>query len=269
MENNQTAKYTVPMLYKAMQLLEGLAEKNKGLCISELVERLSLPKSSVYRILNSFEEQGYIFRDEDTGKYYITRKLFNLGIVAISDVNVAERAIEPMKRLRDNTKEAVFLGILVDSSILLLEQFMGSYDFSFVLKAGTNICIHASAPGKVICAHLKEDVLNELLAHTEFTRFNDNTIKDAETFKKCLEEVREKGYALDNEEQIYGVKCLAAPIFDNAGNIHAAVWISGPVGRFPNDKYDEIKQEVTHAAKLISSKLGYVGRKSNLSENPI
>lgn len=259
MEENLSGKYTVPMLFKGMLMLEVMASHPEGLTIPEMVGFMDLNKSSVYRIVNSFLELGYIYRIEDTGKYFITRKLFNLGLAGVNDINIAERAIEPMRTLRDKVKEAVFLGILVDSEVVLIEQMIGNYDFSFVLKPGTKVSMHASAPGKSLLSFMDKTEQDAILRTLTYKKFNQRTIGSRKEMEEEMEQVRSKGYAIDFAEQIEGVNCIAAPIFNHRGRPEAAIWISGPSGRMNEDLFDELSKEVIKCADQISMSLGYIG----------
>lgn len=250
-------KYNVPILEKGMELLEILGNHHNGLTIQEMCKCLNHSKTSIYRIATTFLKMGYLTKDEESNRFLLSRKIFRLGLAALGEANILERAIEPMKRLRDDVKESVMLGTLVGNEAVLLEQVLGAHDFTFMLRSGTHLCLHASAPGKVLLAYQKEEVRNQLVDNLDFKKFNDNTITDSDAFRKELDAVAKNGYGTDIEEEIIGVHCIGAPIFNQYGEIAACVWISGPKGRIPAESFSDLSAKVKNCAEVISAKLGY------------
>ena len=257
MEPEKTNKYNVPILEKGMELLELLGIHHNGLTIQEMCKSLDHSKTSIYRIATTFLEMGYLTKDNDNNRFLLSRKIFRLGLAALGEANMLEHAIEPMKRLRDDVKESVMLGTIVGNEAVLLEQVLGAHNFTFMLRPGTHLCLHASAPGKVLLAYQKEDAQKELLDTLKYVRFNDNTITDPVRLRKELDQILINGYGVDVEEEIAGVHCIGAPIFNQYGEIAASVWISGPKGRMPINSFSEYSTKVCNCAEAISAKLGY------------
>lgn len=257
MDKENGNKYNVLMLEKGMGVLELLADYHNGLTIQEMCVHLNYPKTTIFRIANTLLEMGYLGKDEDTNHFYLSRKLFRLGLSALGEANILERAIEPMRRLRDDIKESVMLGTLVGNEAVLLEQVLGSHDFTFILKSGMHLCLHASAPGKVLLAYQAKEVQEELLSSLEMKKFNENTITNKVRFLEEIRKVRERGYGVDLEEEIIGVHCIGAPVFNQYGEIIACVWMSGPKGRMPLSRFPELIQRVCKCARTISQKMGF------------
>ena len=253
----ETNRYNVPILEKGMGLLELLAQYRNGLTIQEMCGYLNHPKTSIYRIAITLFNLGYLIKDDENNRFILSRKLFRLGLTVLGEANILERAIEPMKRLRDEVKESVMLGTLVGKEVVLMEQILGAHDFTFMLRPGTRIRLHASAPGKVLLAYQQEHVKEEYVNGLEYVQYNENTITSPEKFRKELNKVVECGYGVDIEEEIIGVYCIGAPIFNQYGEIMACVWVSGPKGRMPLDTFPAIAAKVKNCADIISGKLGH------------
>lgn len=254
---DEKQKYGVPMLTKGLDLLELLAEYPSGLTVQEMVGVLNHSKTSTYRLIKSLEERGYIRKREETNQYFLSRKFLKLGLAALGESNIVESSLEYMRKLRDRLREAVMLGVLVENEVVLLEQVLGSHRFSFILTPGTHFCLHASAPGKVLLAFLEEKEREEVLKTLVYEVFNGNTIKNEGELRQTLQQVRECGYAVDRAEEMEGVHCVAAPVFNQFGRVVAAIWTSGPSGRMPYALFPEIGGEVMRAARSISANLGY------------
>ncbi len=258
MEPSSSNKYNIPILTKGMELIELIAQHPEGLAIQEIVNQLGHSKTSVYRIICSLEEMGYLRKNQQKGTFSLTRKIFKIGLSTIGTTTIIEHAYEPMRRLRDLLRETVVLGTMMGTKIVILEQVIGSHHFSFILKPGMGVCLHASAPGKAFLANIEDWERDEILSKIELTRFTDKTITDQPNFLLELEKVKACGYGVDMGEELSGVRCVGAPIFNLAGKIAASIWISGPAERLSDQSIDEIGKQVVTCANEISEKMGYM-----------
>ena len=205
-------RYNIPILAKGMALLEEISRNPQGLTLTELTSILNAPKTSLYRILCSLVELGYLRRDDRTARFSMTHKIFGMAISSIGSPSLLEYAYDPMRRLRDMLLETVVVGTLTESQVVILDQIIGLHHFCFTVKPGMNVCLHASAPGKAIAAYMEPDELRMLLGKIDYTRYNENTISCEDEFLAALGEVRHAGYALDRGEEIAGVRCIGAHI---------------------------------------------------------
>jgi DNA-binding IclR family transcriptional regulator len=251
-------KYNIPILEKGMEVIELIAQHPAGLTIQEMVNSMDHSKTSIYRIVCSLEEMGYLHKSLQSNSFSITRKLFKIGLSSLGTTTIIEHSYDPMRRLRDKLRETVVLGTLMGTKIVILEQVIGSHHFSFILKPGMGVCLHASAPGKVFMANIDRYERDEILSKTEFTKFTDRTILNAADYLMELEEVKSCGYGLDRGEELSGVRCIGAPIFNQAGKVAASVWISGPAERLTDEAIVEYSKEVVACAGEISEKMGFI-----------
>lgn len=258
METSHQNKYNIPILAKGMELIELIAQSSKGLTIQEIVNTLGHSKTSVYRIICSLEEMGYLLKDQQSGSFSLTRKMFKIGLSTLGMTTIIEHSYEPMRRLRDKLRETVVLGTLMGTKIVILEQVIGSHHFSFILKPGMGVCLHASAPGKAFLANISDLERDEILSKIELTKFTDKTITNVPDFLVELNQVRLCGYGLDRGEELSGVRCIGAPVFNLAGKIAASIWISGPAERMMDDSLEEFSREVVACANEISEKMGFI-----------
>lgn len=258
METLSPNKYNIPILSKGMELIELIAQHPAGLTIQEIVNILGHSKTSIYRIVCSLEEMGYLRKDQQKGLFSLTRKMFKIGISTLGTTTIIEHAYDPMRRLRDKLRETVVLGTLMGTKIVILEQVIGSHHFSFILKPGMGVCLHASAPGKAFLANIEDWERNDILSKIEFTKYTDRTITNTADYLKELERVKISGYSIDMGEELSGVRCIGAPIFNVAGKIAASIWITGPAERLSNGTIEEYGREVLACANEISEKLGFI-----------
>ncbi len=261
-ENNNGNKYTIPMLEKGFEVIELLSAYPKGVSMQHIINQLNQPKTSVYRLLNSLMQMGYIHKNEDSSSYFLSKKLLRIGLAALGETNIVERALPHMQKLRDSIRESIMLGVMMHNRIVLLEQVLGSHSFTFLLRPGTSFNMHASAPGKLFIAYALPEEQETLLTTLNYEVYNKRTIASAERMRKEVKEVLKSGYAVDLEEEMDGVHCLAAPVFNQFGNIVAALWTSGPSGRLTRKDFPAVATEIIAAANQISTELGY-----NLNES--
>jgi DNA-binding IclR family transcriptional regulator len=258
MDSSPQNKYNIPILVKGMELIELIAQHPDGLTIQEIVNMLGHSKTSIYRIICSLEEMGYLRKDLQKGSFYLTRKMFKIGLATLGTTTIIEHAYDPMRRLRDKLRETVVLGTLMGTKIIILEQVIGSHHFSFILKPGMGVCLHASAPGKAFLANIEEWERDEILSKIEMIRYTDRTITNIPDFLLELHRVKICGYGVDRGEELSGVRCIGAPVFNLAGKTAASVWITGPAERLLDGSVEEYGQEVVACANEISEKMGYV-----------
>ena len=247
----------ISMITKSFEVLELLSKNPYGLTLQEVVTQLQYPKSSLYKIVSNLQELGYLGREMDSSRYFLSRKLLTLGVTAFNSSNIIERSKEYMKLLRDEVGESVMIGTLIDDEVVLLEQITGSLDFVFTLKQGMKFNLYSTAPGKVILAFLDKSKQNEIVDNLQLEAINEYTITDKKLLKQELEIICQQGYAADINETVEGVHCIAAPIWDETKNAIACVWTSGPAGRLPKKSIETIAQQIIQCGLSISHNIGY------------
>ena len=251
------SKYSVPNLERALHVFELLSHHKEGMIVSQIAKELGVPRNSIFRICATLREQGYIQYYRDTQQVTLTRKLFSIGYRALADDNIVQLAHDPMRLLRDEIKETVLIGALMDKEGAVLEELAGLHHFNFRVERGARFFLHCTAPGKAILAHLSKAQQAKLVDRLELTRFNENTITSKIEFIEELDNIRSSGISYDYAEQIEGCHCIAAPIIDQYGHPVAAIWITGPSSRLPSSDFPKLGARVKLAADEVSHLLGY------------
>lgn len=250
--------YNVPNLERGLMVIELLANHKKGLTLAEIIEVLDISKSSAFRIVSTLIFKNYLQKNETTKKITLSRKLLTLGISSVDEQSIVELSIDVMRAVRDELKESVMLGVLIDNKGAILEQVSSSYPVKLYVEQGTHFYLHSSVGGKSILAFLPEDELNDILKSMNLKKLTANTITSKKDFREELAEVRKNGYAFDNGEDIQGIHCIGAPIFNEYGYPVASLWVTAPHGRLPHEEFHKKGKIVSQYALEISSKLGYL-----------
>lgn len=252
---DKQSRYMIHSIEKALDLIEILSEKESA-SLMELVEILQQPKSSLYRIILTLENKGYITRSDEDGKYCLGYKHLTVTKNLLEKNTLRSSAIPEMNALVDQYGDTVNLGVLSDDEVLYLEIIEGTYALRMTDRVGSKAPIHATAMGKVMTAFFREDMIKELLENLNMHKITPHTITDKQRFIEEMDKVRLQGYALDDQEVVEGARCVAAPIFDMFDRLVGAISLSGAIHRLSDERLPDMIASVTGAAERISLKLG-------------
>ncbi|GIZ09544.1 IclR family transcriptional regulator [Flavobacterium sp. UMI-01] len=254
------SNYNVPNLERGLQIIELLATHPKGLTLTEIIQTLDVTKSSAFRITNTLIFKNYLQKNETTKKITLSRKMLTLGISSMNEQSIVELSIDIMRALRDELKESVMLGVVLGETGTILEQVSSSFPVKLFVEQGTRFHLHSSVGGKSILAFMPEEDAKPIIDGISFTKLTNNTITSKKAFKEELLQVKQKGYAIDNGEDIQGIHCIGAPIFNEYGYPVACLWITAPHGRLPHEEFEAKGKIILRYALEISLKLGYIAR---------
>lgn len=236
----------------AMAVLETFDANTPELGVTALSGRLKLAKSTVYRLLSTLASRGYVYQNPATGKYRLGLKAFEVGSLAVSQLTVREVALPFLEKLRDTTKETVHLGVREADAVIYIDKIETPLSIRMYSRIGRRAPLHCTALGKVL---LSSELAR--VARRDLKRYTGNTITDPDVLAKELTQIRERGYALDDEEFEEGLKCVAAPLWDYTGTVVASAGIAGPHIRITSDRLPELIAVVRETAVEISARLGY------------
>ena len=243
----------VTSLQRGLAVLELLAQRPDGATLSEITEHLALPGASVLRLARTLVDLGYLVRDDSSKKYYMTKSFLMLGEPRTATRGLSECAIAAMRRIRQATGETTQLCCLIDVEMVIIEQLISVHPFKYSADLGARCPSYSCAPGKVIIAFLSDNEREETLGRIQFKRFTPNTIVSKRAMRDELAQIREQGFALDREEGMAGIHCVAAPILDRQGFAIAAITIAGPSSRVREDEFEVIGEIVREGARQASN----------------
>ncbi|HHT50502.1 MAG TPA: IclR family transcriptional regulator [Eubacteriaceae bacterium] len=253
-----TEKGIVQSIDRALSILEVLSDYSEGLGVTEISEQVNLHKSTVYRLLTTLIYKGYVVQDTETNKYGITLKLFELGSKKVESMDLLSVSKEYTKKLMESVNEVVHLVVREGSEIVYIDKVEANNTIMMASTIGKRSPMYCTSVGKAILAHLPEKKVKEIWDNSKIVKYTDYTITDFEELKTELEDIRQKGYAVDNEENEIGVRCIGVPIFNRHGKVEAAISISGPAIRVTESKISNFSIKVMNTASLISRELGFI-----------
>jgi DNA-binding IclR family transcriptional regulator len=264
----------VNAVHRGLQILELLAGQKKGWSTSEISRKLKIPKSTASYLLHTLLARGYLRREAD-GVYRLSMKLLALGGLALKGVEIREIALPILRRLVAETGSTAHLAVLEGTEAVYIERVASPGFIQMDTWVGRRMCLHSTSAGKALLAYLPEELAEANLQVTGLPRFTPKTIVSFPKLKQELKRIRESGFAVDDEENTPGVRCLAAPVFDRAGTAVAAISLTGPVQQVTEDRLMRIVEKVKEAARQMTHLLGgsfqpAIPRKNawNLNRNP-
>jgi DNA-binding IclR family transcriptional regulator len=249
-------RYAIHSIEKALDVIEVLSARD-SVSLIELAELVNQPKSSLYRIILTLEKRGFISRSDEDGKYCLGYKQLVITKNLLERSSLRNASLTEMTKLVDKYGDTVNLCVLFEQDILYMEILEGTYALRMLDKVGSKSPFHATATGKAIAAFLPEENVKELIVAKGLPRLTPNTIIDEHALFLELNQIKEQGFALDNEEIVQGARCIAVPIFDMFGHILGAISLSGALHRLPNEHILDIAAVMKEAGFNISRKLGY------------
>ncbi|WP_409345265.1 IclR family transcriptional regulator [Paenibacillus sp. MBLB4367] len=250
------SRYTVPALEKGLSIIELLAHAELPLGVTDLYDVSKIPKSTIFMILTTLESLNYVQKVED-GKYRLTLKLYNTGMATLTKLDIRGIARPVMEKLALDLRFTVHLAMLENGKAIYIEKVKGPGFVQFSTEVGQTLHLHNSGVGKALAAYLPKDTLELYLQQNGMSASTANTITTPEAFHDFLASVRESGFAIEDEEGELGIRCVAAPVFDNLGRIAAALSVTALRNELPSIAFQAIGSKLQESALFISRQLGF------------
>jgi len=242
---------------RALAILEAVAQESDGLSNAEISRKLQIPKSSASYILRTLENQGYLNRLAETGKYRVGLKVLSLSRGALSGIDVREVALPIMRHLMEKTNLTCHLAILDGPDAVYIEKVEPQGFIRMDTWVGRRMRVHATSVGKALVAHIPQERLEKILAERSMEKRTSKTITTLPRLLKDLEKVRQQGYAVDDEENNMGARCVGAPVFNQDGAIEASIGLSGTTNQVNPETMPRILEALKDAARHISMGMGF------------
>lgn len=242
---------------RSLSILELISDFDDGLRIIEISDNLGLHKSTVHRLLATLIHKGYVTQDKRTSKYRLTTKLFELGNKVIANIDILKASKIYTEDLMRKFNEVVHLVIRDDNEIIYIDKVEANNTIQMASNIGRRSPLYSTSVGKAILAYMDVDEVKIIWGNSNIKKYTDKTIIDYDILSLELDKIRFQGYAVDDEENEQGVRCVGAPVFNFHGEVEGAISISGPSIRVTKEKIELIADEVKKCAYQISKELGY------------
>ncbi|MCO6512088.1 MAG: IclR family transcriptional regulator [Aridibacter famidurans] len=243
---------------RALSMLELIGDSKTGLSNADLSRRLKIPKSSASYILRVLENRAYLRRGDD-GKYVLGMKLMSLAGDNLSHMDVREVAKPELEAfLRRSRLPEAHLAVLDNGRAVYIDKVESPDSFiKMDIWVGHRLPVHTTAIGKVLVASLPEEKILEILKQRGMETKTQRSIRTPQGFLREAKKIKKYGFAVDNEENSPGVRCIAAPIRDANGNVIAALGTSSTILEIDTEHLPRYVELVKEAALKVSRQLGY------------
>lgn len=251
---------SVPALERGFAILESVAKSRSGLTLSQLTRALDLPKSSVFCLLLTLERMGYLYRNPVSKRYQCEMKLVRVAGQALEGITLRDKARPLLRRLLEQTNLTVHMGIAGENEVTLIEKLDPHTSSSMATWVGKGLDFHCTSLGKCLLAFSPEADVDRILKNHALLRHNENTIASTQRLRTELAKVRSLGFAVDDEEEEIGVRCIGAPVLDAEGRAIAAISISGDIAQIDMSNSSLLCNKVRKAAESLSQEMASISR---------
>lgn len=251
--------YQLHSLDRAVSVLEVLSESDTPLSLAEICQRMGLHKSTAHRSLMVLERSALIERTGEN-RFRLGLKLHELGNRAVEQSDLLSRVHPFSRRLSMQVGETVHLSILENTSVVYLDKVEPTHRIRLACRTGISNPVYCTSMGKAMLAFQPEQSIEQVIAKITFKPFTQKTLRSPEALLKSLARVRRRGYAIDDEEIEVGVRCIGAPIFNDAQQPIAAMSVSGPTSRITPQSVPGIAEQLMRCCREISASLNWKRR---------
>jgi IclR family acetate operon transcriptional repressor len=253
--NAAPAQTTVQALDRALRVLKVLAE-GEGMSLTELAEAAGQAPATVYRVLSTFAAHGIVEVQPATQLWFVGQEAFRIGSAFLGRSSLVEQARAVMHELMAATGETANLAIADGGQVVFISQVETQEPIRAFFRPGTRGPIHASGIGKALLAYYPTEAVDRIVREQGLAAFTPRTITDRDRLLREMAETRARGWAVDDEERTEGMRCIAAPIFNEFREAIAGVSISGPSARMARAGGDGFGPQVRAAADQITRAIG-------------
>ena len=246
----------VGVISKVFRILEAIQGAPSGLPLKSICDLTRINKSTAHRFLKHMERDGYLMHTE-SGVYLIGPRLAQMA-ARVNHRATLQAAAQPILwELWKSTRETVNLAVLDQATVLYVDVLESPHEFRLSSRVGTRRQLHATALGKALAAFLPEEQIEGILGAITFQPLTPKTIMNLVQLRQELQKIRQRGYAVDDEETTLGARCVSAPILGAGQEALAAISVSGPTTRIAPSQVAALALAVLQAAAAISAAMGF------------
>jgi IclR family pca regulon transcriptional regulator len=246
----------IQSIEKCFTILDHLSSPGSPFSLEDLTQKTGFNKTTCFRFLKTMRQLGLVEQDKKT--YRLGPKLVSVGLKALKGLNLRQAALTVMQKLREETGETVNLCLLSGTEIIFIERVMSDYIVNSNINVGDRLPVYCASMGKVILAFMSEERAAAIISQLKFKAKTERTITSTTSLKKELTEIRDRGYAINNEELEKGLRAVAAPIIDYSGEAFAAINVAWTTARRPSKRtFTDFAGKVAAAAEKISLAMGF------------
>jgi DNA-binding IclR family transcriptional regulator len=249
-------KSRIQSIVRMMGILECFSTVNRHLTLAQVANMSGLPRPTAHRMLSAMKEIGFIEQDARSSSYGLGIRLFELGNIALSNMDILREAKPFMDRLSKLTGESSHLGVFNGFAVIVVEREEPAERQLRGMHSSEASPAHCTGVGKALLAFQRTEVIEQIIS-AGLKVYTTTTISNPESLRKELALIRKRGYAIDDSENQVWVRCVAAPIRNSSGHVFASVSVTGPADRMTDAKISSLAPLVVQTADSISRQIGF------------
>lgn len=250
------ANYQIPILVKSLKVIDLLSNSKEGMTFTEILENLDIPKTTLFRILQTLENQNWLQKKSD--RYSIGYMFIHYGLIGLSSRDIRRISVPYLENLRLITNETAHLAVLSGKKSLILEVNESNKHIRPASPVGTLIDLYCSAHGKIFLAYKVNEGLGKFFEGMELKTKTANTITNLTLLEDEIRKIRKNGYAVDDMECFDDIRCLAAPVWGRDNEVVGAIGITATTQEFSRNMIPEVAKQVVSIAQMISREMGSI-----------
>ncbi|MBT9383888.1 IclR family transcriptional regulator [Pseudooceanicola sp. CBS1P-1] len=248
----------VQSVERALTLMELIAAEPDGLRLSEVARRAGLAASTTHRLLTTLEQRGFLHSDAASGHWHVGRAAHRVGAAYVLARNLVAPALPFLRRLRDATRETANLGLIEDGEVVTLSQVESREIMRAISPPGGRVPVLCSGMGKAILATRPDREVARLVQRHGFRAATARSLTRMDAVEAEMAQIRARGYAVDDEEFVLGLRCVAAVVWGPSGDPACAISVSGLAARMTPEKVARCGETVQRIATELSQAMGAV-----------
>jgi DNA-binding IclR family transcriptional regulator len=251
-------RYTVPALARGLQLLMQFNRDERELSGAELSRRLGLPRASVFRMLFTLEQGGFVERAEDGVSYRLGLAVLRLGFELLASMELTEHGRPVIEALRDRCGYSAHIVVRDAREVVFIAKAAGRSALFHSIQVGARLPAHATVLGRLLLADMDLDALRQLYPQEPLQAFTPRTPTTLVQLKALIEEDRARGHGVSMGGFETGISTIAAPVFNDRGDVAAAVSISVPAQRIDEQALPPLVAMVCEAANQLTERISHL-----------
>jgi IclR family KDG regulon transcriptional repressor len=249
-------RYNITALQRGLRLLHLFSESPRGLTAKQVASLSRLPVSTVHRFLVNLDRAGFLNCSGD-GVYHLGIACFAIGQAALGQLDIRRLSLPFLQELNHRTRETIHLTVRHGLSAVYVEKLDSLEPLRIYSRIGAGVPLYCTAVGKIMLAYLPKEEQDKVIQQLDLKRLTPNTVGSLQELQTELYRVRKNGYACDMEEHELHIRCVAAPIWDHTGGVHASLSLTAPMVRMPVSRLRQLAPLMQQAGARISQELGY------------
>lgn len=246
--------------WRAVKILEYVSKSKKPLTITEISKAMELPKSSTFELLYTLMGEGFLeMESEELKTFRLGIKAFEVGAAFITHTDLHKAARPLIEGLMAKSGETVFLAVEDKGSMVYLDKAESQSSIRTTCVMGSRIPMYCTGLGKALLAAYPADRVKEITGGGDLAPFTPYTLRNYDKLAENLEQIRQRGYSVDNRESEMEIMCVAAPVYDRLNKPIAAISIAGPYSKMEEKRFLDLSRMVVETALEVSRRLGFLG----------